>query len=464
MKTDFDQQIDSLLRQGARRERASSGTDERGEPRADSRTSASQAAMAARGAHLDADELSAYAGNALPAATRTHYAAHLADCAACRRTVTQLALAAGLPAQLETQAEAAREQSATTFTWRQRFGALVAPRAWRYAVPALVLLLVGAIALSVLRRAPRENTSVARMNERASQRPPEMQHAPPDAGAPANSNSADTANGSVNNTTTGNAPNAANSDAPVGKTEVAVNNQRAGGMPPKVAGETKDESPASSPGAVAAAPSSNADAAQMQATPAPVMVARAEPEEKPKATQPPATEPTRTADNSYEVDGATPRDEVSSVRRNGPARSERSSRAADTRAGSSSNSSGAGETRGMSSAPPPPAETRARRREDEDAEADDKKKQQQRAESSAKEETRSAQLSDATRTVGGRKFRRAGGGWIDTAYNSQPVTVVRRDSEQYRALTADEPGLRNIADTLGGDVTVIWKGRAYRFK
>ena len=70
-----------------------------------------------------------------------------------------------------------------------------------------------------------------------------------------------------------------------------------------------------------------------------------------------------------------------------------------------------------------------------------------------------------TRSIGGRKFRRQQGAWVDTAYKSGQATVnVRRDSEQWRALVADEPGLRRIADALGGEVIVVWKGRAYRIK
>src|SRR4029453_4965470 len=42
--------------------------------------------------HLDADELNAYAEQALPAATRARYTAHLADCNRCRNLVTQLSL------------------------------------------------------------------------------------------------------------------------------------------------------------------------------------------------------------------------------------------------------------------------------------------------------------------------------------------------------------------------------------
>jgi hypothetical protein len=72
---------------------------------------------------------------------------------------------------------------------------------------------------------------------------------------------------------------------------------------------------------------------------------------------------------------------------------------------------------------------------------------------------------EETRNVGGREFRHQKGAWIDTAYHTgQATTVIHRDSEQWRALIADEPALRRIADTLGGEVVIIWKGRAYRIK
>ena len=77
MKTDFDREMDSLLRAQARRDSAAL-TEPGGAsslPLQDDRASAAQLS-----AHLDADELNAYAENALPVSTRTLYAAHLADC------------------------------------------------------------------------------------------------------------------------------------------------------------------------------------------------------------------------------------------------------------------------------------------------------------------------------------------------------------------------------------------------
>jgi hypothetical protein len=73
--------------------------------------------------------------------------------------------------------------------------------------------------------------------------------------------------------------------------------------------------------------------------------------------------------------------------------------------------------------------------------------------------------SSATRRVGGRTFQRQGDAWVDTAYSSTSATTnVARGSEQYRALVADEPELRQIAEQLSGEVIVVWKGRAYRIR
>jgi hypothetical protein len=70
-----------------------------------------------------------------------------------------------------------------------------------------------------------------------------------------------------------------------------------------------------------------------------------------------------------------------------------------------------------------------------------------------------------TRNVGGRRFRRHSGVWVDTAYDSNSAIVnVTRGTEQYRALIGDEPGIKTIADQLEGTVIVVWKGRTYRIR
>ena len=70
-----------------------------------------------------------------------------------------------------------------------------------------------------------------------------------------------------------------------------------------------------------------------------------------------------------------------------------------------------------------------------------------------------------TRAVAGRRFHRVRGIWLDTAYDaSASVTRVSRGSEQFRALVADEPGIKTVAEQLEGEVIVVWKGRTYRIR
>jgi hypothetical protein len=69
------------------------------------------------------------------------------------------------------------------------------------------------------------------------------------------------------------------------------------------------------------------------------------------------------------------------------------------------------------------------------------------------------------RTVAGRRFRKHGAVWIDTAYDaSKNAVTLARGSEQYRALVADEPAIKTIAEQLAGEIIVVWKGHTYRIR
>src|SRR5437764_25246 len=139
MREGFDKEIDSLLR---RRARAAAVARPRGNganaPQAD--------------AHLDADELSAFAEGSLPAPARVNAASHLADCDECRSTVVSLARAAGVEGELEKRAAVpASAASAKRAPRREWLASLFAPRVLRYAAPALALLLVAAVTFVALR-------------------------------------------------------------------------------------------------------------------------------------------------------------------------------------------------------------------------------------------------------------------------------------------------------------------------
>src|SRR5947207_8590574 len=146
MRQETNNEIDLLLRRLSRREAAS-------ESRID-------------GDHLDADELSSYVENALPAAARAHYIEHLAECANCRKLVAQLSSAAGLVN------EKLSEVSGPP-AFRKFLASLFSPMVLRYAVPALGLIVIAAIGFTVLRRQERQTTnSVAQLKEQDQSRIP----------------------------------------------------------------------------------------------------------------------------------------------------------------------------------------------------------------------------------------------------------------------------------------------------
>lgn len=471
MRSEFDKEMDSLLREGARRGRAAPVRRDTAASVREEEGSLLRATPP--GAHLDADEQNAYAENSLPASARTHYAAHLADCDVCRRSVTQLALAAGMPAQLEQSAAATGQgvlaDGTLNVTWRERIGALFAPRAWRYAVPALALLLVGAVALLVLRREQPRDVSVAQQRNTSEQTKPassETHHAPQDGSA----NAAAAVAGEAGTLS------APNSNAPPAKEELAANAREGEGQPRAGAGVMSDAAAPPPPpslsssagGGTTSAPAAVGAAADMPTpAPTPALVAESvtvapEREEKAKVTER-ADELAKDVQKpgNYETNQPPPpRERISGPRRNNEQtrNMQRGSNADISRDGADKKE---GSLATRAPAPPPAAARRAKQREaDEDRQAlpsDDSggSKGMPLPKSTAAE----------TRTVAGRKFRRTGGAWVDTAYNSsQAVTIIRRNSEQYRALVADEPELRRIGDALGGEVTVVWKGRAYRIR
>src|SRR5437660_4791601 len=119
----------------------------------------------AASAHLDPDELNAFAEGSLPEAARSRYVSHLVDCDNCRQIVSQLAISSG--AVIAAEASTARETSGDS--WGKRFSGLFSPLTLRYAAFAMVLIAAAGVIFLVTRR-PRESTLVAQ-NEQARQAP-----------------------------------------------------------------------------------------------------------------------------------------------------------------------------------------------------------------------------------------------------------------------------------------------------
>ncbi|MDT4968703.1 MAG: hypothetical protein QOJ64_3440 [Acidobacteriota bacterium] len=415
MKNNGSTEIDQLMRRLGRR----SGPTARSESQPSGQIEPAESA-----AHLDADEMNAFAEGALPDSSRARYFAHLADCDSCRKLVTDLALAAAPPEATTVPLTATATVSRKS--WRDWLAAIFSPPVLRYAVPAVALFAIIIVAL-IATRTQKNETTVAQKEESGRSYAPSIT---------ANSNS--TANTDMtqhverNMTANSVAPNAQTTQAPTGTATA----------PPATKAPMAEEDSPVVRREVAATPAPTIDDLGKQGRQFGEIAQRAEQEVNTVAQQPkPAeTAPPDIATRDKQADEKKPKvagkdDDVTiSDRAVGGAV------ATESRAGAAKTVAG----RRIESLPisrpaaPPKNEPIL----------------------SATEKERSSDQ----RNVGGRKFRRNAGAWVDTAYTaSLQTTHVARGSEQFRALIADEPGLRAITRQLGGEVIVVWKSRAYRF-
>ena len=388
MKQEINNEMDLLLRRLARR-------DEPAAPLA--------------GDHLDADELNSYAENVLPAAARARYTEHLAECARCRELVVQLSAAAGVLVAPETV------KVAEPSVLKRFLASLFSPMVLRYAAPALGLIVVAVIGVSVLRR------------ERSSELVTQIQQNSP---APVQ--------------TSQNEPAAKPYfyDKSVEKNKSTQPAPAANSVPAVTV--TATPSPQATPQAV--------DQIAVASEPPPpakdVPKPEAPREEKQQPQQQVVTvETTRRG----AVETATPA--VQSSADKGRSYGE------DEVAGQAARRDARARSRGSAPASSPSTNVGGVAKLGEmDAAKAGKTESKEKSDSESKKEPAE------TRSVAGRTFRKDRGIWIDTAYSSGSTTNLTRGSEQFRALVADEPAIKTIADQLDGEIVVVWKGRAYRIR
>jgi hypothetical protein len=385
MKDETKNEMDLLLRRLGRRDE----------------TSVSNAAAS----HLDTDELSAYAENALPAAARSRYTAHLAECSRCRDLVVQLSSSTSVVAATDVA------KVSGPSGWKKFFASLFTPMVLRYAAPALGLIVVAVIGFVVLRRDQPARSVAELTNNKQDSAARALATASPD---------------SISDSITKPTPSV---EGFTGKVE----NKQAE-QPARVAAP-----PPNAPPAVNVESEVSKDKAPAQPKPAEQTASANE------APPPPKTQPAATAEETQKTADAEAKKE----------------------------------SRGVAAAAPGPVPAEKDLRVQQPAETkntnfarDDNRKAEPSdrvsglmAGSAATRKRSEADVSANTRTVAGRRFQKKGGVWIDTAYDSSKDSVtLARDSEQYRALIADEPQIKTIADTLEGEILVVWKGHTYRIR
>jgi hypothetical protein len=363
--------------------------------------------------HLDADELNAYAEQALPAMLRAKYTEHLADCSRCRSIVTQLSLS--LPPMVSRNVA----EQPTRWSWKTFLAGLFSPLVIRYAVPAMAGIMVVALAWIVLWR-PAGNVEVARNAETTSA---------PSAGIVSD----DAPSPGLAETAVATQPDAKqevkNKPANVSKEEAAPTDTTASTAPSKAPDELKDSQERAKlqePPPATVNPTATSAVAVGGAAPAPKPATQAD-ENK--------TTDQKKLDSDLARNQAPTEPERARAAKAGPSQPAKAE-SRDVIAGRTNES-----VRALSS-------QRAAR-----AEAKQKDKEQARDDEAE------------IRTVAGHRFARRGKVWIDLLYDSDRSTVnVSRGSDQYRALVGDEPGLRTITEQLSGEIIVVWKNRAYRIR
>lgn len=403
--------------------------------------------------HLDADEISAFAEGALPLATRARYVSHLADCDQCRKQASALAISSGAVIRTEESPSPAGE--GRTF-WQFLVGMFALP-VLRYAAFAAVVLIVAGVAFVALRR-PRNESPLIAANEPASQQRdfavkprPEIQE------GTAGSKQANTETRSASPAQSG----AGNEQTAKADTATRVDDA------PVTPGLMKEAAPAEP---VTVAPVT-AEKKAVQGE-----VAKAAPSYAPV---PPGEIATQQKQEAYRVTPGSagisgPRQQqqqkLETVDKLASQDRERDAAKDVARTDDLARKSGAPSSVASNQPPPSP------RRVDERAKgpmrnmennAINRNENVGRAESPKPNATSGAdraatEEAQSTRSAGGRKFRKQGAAWVDQKFkSSMTLKSVARGSNEFAEL---DSGLRSIAQQLGGEVIVVWKGKAYLIK
>ena len=359
-------------------------------------------------AHLDADELNAFAERVVPPAARARYMAHIADCSRCRKLVAALTAAAGLPIT-----ETKTEDRVETSFW-QRLPAFLSPSVLRFAVPALAMLAVATFGIITFqqqqtRRAP----DYVAQNQESATKQLDLKPAQ-ETGSPQSGDQITTPSSPVR---PANSPTVAEQQNKAGEKAISVDGISAVASPSEYLAKDAPKP---------ATPTAPQKADESQPTFAP----------EPGAAQGvrPQPTPTREADKN---EATKQKEQAAGDTATREAKDERQAEEERVTLSRSRKAATAGRGGALSSVATPRSESK-QKRADQDAEI---------------------------REVAGRRFQRQGNTWIDLDYDAgrSAMTVVR-GSEQYRVLVADEPGIRTIAERLAGEIIVVWKGRAYRIR
>lgn len=382
MDFEFDNEIDVLLRQARKGETVFTATNP-------------------QSAHLDADEISAFAENALPEKAKQTYTAHLADCDSCRKTLSELIFP-----NAENEIVPSPENvivASPTIPWYQRLFAL--PNL-AYTMGALIVLFGGIIGFTVLQNFNSSQTSeVAKVSENqqsVKQMSSENVAELSESSSSANTNMA--ANTSVG---TIYPSNSMMSNAPMNSNMIVTPNKPA----PSLAEPKKDESRSEN----------DLAAANKQG-------------------------------EKFSLDGVEEEQNKSSTM-DGVA------------ADSSAERKKSVDQERLTVKMKAKSESAITNRQVSELPASGRRSAELQLSPAAKSDLKKAKNSDTAGNeaaiVGGKTFDRRNNVWYDADYKQQSTINITRGTEKYKKL---DKGLRTIVENLGGTVVVVWKNKAYRMQ
>jgi hypothetical protein len=394
MELEFDKEIDALMRGGL------AGQIKSGETLT---------------AHLDADEISAFAENAMPEKTRALHMAHLADCERCRRILSNL-IVLNADAGPETAAVAAPATQEAATPWYRRL--LLFPNL-AYVMGGLVLVFGGLLSLTLLQNFGGGDATLSRSTEMpATARGP---MAPSEPNYSASNSMSNAAASNAANTNSAVAPGIAPSDAATNSAAVGT------ALAPTTATATEEKMETKDVAGISIDGESSSD-----------KVAEAAPAAAPPSAKPLSIEQPKDADlararkEEDRLAEAEKSDAATVTTDDAKKRSVKSKQANETQLRSQAG--------GPMKAKPGPSR-------------DSQQNFPNRADNTFE--------MPMTRSVGGKTFNLRSGAWYDTAFRGQPTINIRRGSDEYRKL---DGGLRSIAESIGGTVVVVWGSKAYRIQ
>lgn len=373
--------------------------------------------------HLDADEMNTFAEGKLSPAGRARYVSHIADCDQCRQQVAQLTLSGGAVVHAH-PINAEKTEHGTL--WRVFTGLFALP-VLRYAAFAAMLLIVAGVAFIALRG--RRDDRLVAVNQPTEQRPASAVKAP---------------------ATEGNEGSQTNAAKPLSSPQIAGSDQNPKRDESRVAENISPPLPAKeapAPSVLAEKKAGEADATRVAPSYAPPPLG-----EKQAAVgeqQSVAGLSTTTAPRKAEaIDKVTSANRERNMAKDAGRLDDRNRSGSDQpaiAARKSADEKAKGPSRNY--------ENLAVNRSQNEVRAEPPKTPSGGADNRASTEE------SETRSAGGHKFRKQGNSWVDQKFKaSMTLKSVSRGSDEFNAL---DSGLRSIAQQLGGEVIVVWKGRAY---